>query len=116
MRDVISNAAIAGAKAARRFTALLLFLLYSGYRLTETLRIRPADIDAGSALHTSARPSRALPGASSSASRGGARSVRATSRSRGSRMVPSRPCQQALPKAEGERSSGRDYSKSTNTT
>jgi integrase len=39
------GAARANARAARRFTALCLFLLYTGCRLTETLRIRPQDVE-----------------------------------------------------------------------
>jgi integrase len=39
------GAARANARAARRFTALCLFLLYTGCRLSETLRVRPQDVE-----------------------------------------------------------------------
>lgn len=41
------GAARAGVRAAHRFTALCLFLLYTGCRLTETLRARPQDVEIG---------------------------------------------------------------------
>jgi integrase len=39
------GAARANARAGRRFTALCIFLLYTGCRLTEALRIRPQDVE-----------------------------------------------------------------------
>ena len=39
------GAARAGVRSARRFTALLVFLLYTGCRLSEALRVKPTDID-----------------------------------------------------------------------
>jgi integrase len=39
------GAARANARAARRFTALCLFLLYTGCRLSEALHVRPQDVE-----------------------------------------------------------------------
>lgn len=39
------GAAQTGARAARRFTALCVFLLYTGCRLSEALRVRPQDVE-----------------------------------------------------------------------
>jgi integrase len=44
-RPQFRGAARAGVRAAKRFTALCLFLLYSGCRLTETLHMRPEDVE-----------------------------------------------------------------------
>jgi integrase len=39
------GAAQAGVRSARRFVALIVFLLYTGCRLTEALRVRPQDVE-----------------------------------------------------------------------
>ncbi len=39
------GAAVKAARAARRFTALCVFLLYSGCRLSEALRMKPRDVE-----------------------------------------------------------------------
>jgi integrase len=44
-RAMIQRAAVDAAKAAHRFTALCVFLLYTGARLSEALRVRPQDVE-----------------------------------------------------------------------